>query len=160
MAAGMLSKGLLLRSSILHHRSFFLRHFSSNEKAELFEIDLDSSASSSASAINKMEEIIHTIIVQKSTPDWLPFLPGSSFWVPLPRHGSKRVSDFIEQLSNQLTPDEYLSLITGRGWPCVSFFFPDGEYASMDLDVKLKFPEQEEGELKVEVSIDPGHKRS
>ncbi|XP_022730412.1 uncharacterized protein LOC111285305 [Durio zibethinus] len=151
--APMLSKSLVLRRSILDHCPSFLRHFSS--KAELFEIDLDS-ASSSASAINKMEEIVHNIIVQKSTPDWLPFLPGSSFWVPLPRHGSKRVSDFIEQLTNQLTHDEYLSLTTGRGWPCISFF--DGDVASMD--VKVKFPEQEEGEVKVEVLIHSGDKSS
>ncbi|XVE71889.1 hypothetical protein DITRI_Ditri10aG0187900 [Diplodiscus trichospermus] len=117
--ARMLSKSVLLRGSILHRRSSFLRQFSS--KGELFEIELDSS-SSPASAINKMEEIIHRIIVQKSTPDWLPFLPGSSFWVPLPCHGSKRVSDFVEQLTNQLTPEEYLSLTTDRGWPCSYFF--------------------------------------
>ncbi|XWS70993.1 hypothetical protein CRYUN_Cryun03dG0098500 [Craigia yunnanensis] len=156
--ARMLSKSLLLRGSILHHRSSFLRHFSS--KGEPFEIDQDST-SSSASAIKQMEEIIHTIIVQKSTPDWLPFLPGSSFWVPLPRHGSKRISDFIEQLTNQLTHDEYLSLTTGRGWPCVSFFVPDGDHADVaSMDTNVIFSEQEEGEVKMEVLIDSGDKSS
>ncbi|MBA0817106.1 hypothetical protein Gohar_001694 [Gossypium harknessii] len=156
--ARMLPKTLLLRHSIFHHHSSFLRRFSS--KAELYEIDLDS-ASSSASAVNKMEEIIHSIIVQKSTPDWLPFLPGSSFWVPLPRQGSKRVSDFMDQLTNQLTPDEYLSLTTGRGWPCVNFFFSDGHYTDVtSMDVELKFPEQEEGEVKVEILIGSGDKTS
>lgn len=130
----MLSKSLFLRGSILHHhhhhhQSSFRRCFSS--KPELFEIDLDSP--SPASTIKKMEEIIHSIIIQKSTPDWLPFLPGSSFWVPLPSHGSKRVSDFIEIFTNQLTPDEHLSLTTGRGWPCLPFLIQDGEH-----------PEQEE----------------
>ncbi|KAK8619947.1 hypothetical protein V6N13_066442 [Hibiscus sabdariffa] len=142
----MLSKSLLLsRRSGLHHRPF-------SSKPELFEIVLDSS-SSPASAVNKMEELIHSILVQKCTPDWLPFLPGSSFWVPLPRHGSKRVSDFIDRLTNQLTPDEYLSLTTGRGWPCASFLFSDGEYT----DVKLKHPEQEEEEE--EVKHDSSHLR-
>ncbi|GMI84211.1 hypothetical protein like AT2G19180 [Hibiscus trionum] len=149
--ARMLSKTLLPSGSVLHHRSSFLRRFSS--KPELFEIVLDST-SSSDSTINKMEEIIHAIIVQKSTPDWLPFLPGSSFWVPLPHRGSKPVSHFIDQLTNQLTPDEYLSLTTGRGWPCASFFVSDGEYT----DAKLKNPEQEEEddeeEVKVEILID------
>ncbi|MBA0786285.1 hypothetical protein Gotri_026476 [Gossypium trilobum] len=132
----------------------------SSYKAELYEIDLDS-ASSSASAVNKMEEIIHSIIVQKSTPDWLPFLPGSSFWVPLPRQGSKRVSNFMDQLTNQLTPDEYLSLTTGRGWPCVNFFVSDGHYTDVtSMDVELKFPEQEEGEVKVEILIGSGDETS
>ncbi|KAE8677182.1 ENTH/ANTH/VHS superfamily protein [Hibiscus syriacus] len=147
-----LSRTLLLSRSVLHHRSSFIRRFSS--KPELFEIDLDS-ASSSASAINKMEEIIHAIVVQRSTPDWLPFFPGSSFWVPLPRHGSKRVSDIIDQLTNQLTPDEYLSLTTGRGWPCSSFFVSDGEHTDVSsMDVKLKNPEQQEEEEEVEISSD------
>ncbi|XVE71887.1 hypothetical protein DITRI_Ditri10aG0187900 [Diplodiscus trichospermus] len=156
--ARMLSKSVLLRGSILHRRSSFLRQFSS--KGELFEIELDSS-SSPASAINKMEEIIHRIIVQKSTPDWLPFLPGSSFWVPLPCHGSKRVSDFVEQLTNQLTPEEYLSLTTDRGWPCSYFFALDGNCADVaSMDANVEFPEQQEGEVKVEVLIDSGDKSS
>ncbi|XP_021276439.1 uncharacterized protein LOC110410862 [Herrania umbratica] len=157
--ARMLSKSPVLRGSILHHHlSSFLRHFSS--KAKLIEIDLDSS-SSTASAINKMEEMFHAIMVQKSTPDWLPFLPGSSFWVPLPPKGSKRVADVIEQLSNQLTREEFLSLTTGRGWPCFSFFIRAGEYADVAImDVKVEFPQQAEGEVKVEVLIDSGDKSS
>ncbi|KAK7329746.1 hypothetical protein VNO77_23923 [Canavalia gladiata] len=31
-----------------------------------------------------LEEHVHRITVKKATPDWLPFLPGSSFWVPPP----------------------------------------------------------------------------
>ncbi|XVF47622.1 hypothetical protein PTKIN_Ptkin03bG0124800 [Pterospermum kingtungense] len=147
--ARMLAKSQLLRGSILlhHHRSSFLRHLSS--KPEVFEIDLDSASSSPASAIKKMEEIIHSLIIQKSAPDWLPFLPGSSFWVPLPSHGSNRVSDFIDLLTNQLTPDEYLSLTTGRGWPCLPFFLQDGA---------VNFLEQEEGEVKWQILIDSSHK--
>ncbi|EOY32031.1 hypothetical protein QUC31_019576 [Theobroma cacao] len=157
--ARMLSKSAALRGAILHHhRASFLCHFSS--KAKLIEIDLDSS-SSTASAINKMEEMFHAIMVHKSTPNWLPFLPDSSFWVPLPPKGSKRVADVIEQLSNQLTREESLSLTTGRGWPCLSFFIRDGEYADVArMDVKVEFPQQAEGEVKVEVLIDSGDKSS
>ncbi|OMO61135.1 hypothetical protein CCACVL1_23723 [Corchorus capsularis] len=108
-----------------------------------------------------MEEIIQSIIVQKSTPLWLPFLPGSSFWVPLPAHGSKRVSNFIEKLTNQLSAEESLSLTTGRGWPSSSFFIPDGDSEDVaGVDVEVKFSEPEEGEVKVEVLIDSGKKSS
>ncbi|KAL4339428.1 hypothetical protein GQ457_08G000120 [Hibiscus cannabinus] len=78
-------------------------------------------------------------------PRLAPFPPGLLLLGPSASHGSKRVSDFIDRLTNQLTPDEYLSLTTGRGWPCASFLFSDGEYT----DVKLKHPEQEEEEEEV-----------
>ncbi|XP_027330747.1 uncharacterized protein LOC113846544 [Abrus precatorius] len=34
--------------------------------------------------VKLLEEHHHRITVKKATPDWLPFLPGSSFWVPPP----------------------------------------------------------------------------
>lgn len=103
------------------HRSF---------KAQVIEIDLESSSASPTSsggdseadrlAIKKLEEIVRSIIVQKATPDWLPFMPGWSFWVPPPRRPNTIV-DWMSKLSNQLTEEEMLSLTTVRGWPCSSF---------------------------------------
>lgn len=113
------------------HRSF------SSGQAQLIEIDLDptssgSSSSSSSSfsdddgefaalAMKKLDELIHRIIVQKSTPDWLPFVPGSSFWVP-PRLGTSKFIDLVGKLAGQLNQEESLSLTSLRGWPCPSFF--------------------------------------
>ncbi|TKY54529.1 hypothetical protein E2542_SST18939 [Spatholobus suberectus] len=34
--------------------------------------------------VKLLEEHVRRIMVKKATPDWLPFLPGSSFWVPPP----------------------------------------------------------------------------
>ncbi|XP_047249545.1 uncharacterized protein LOC107877881 isoform X1 [Capsicum annuum] len=53
---------------------------------QLIEIDLDcSSSGESDGGIRKLEEVIHSVIVRRSAPDWLPFLPGSSYWVPPPQ---------------------------------------------------------------------------
>ncbi|OIS97021.1 PREDICTED: uncharacterized protein LOC109234353 [Nicotiana attenuata] len=49
---------------------------------QLIEIDLDSSSIGSEGGIRKLEEVIHSVIVRRSAPDWLPFLPGYSYWVP------------------------------------------------------------------------------
>jgi len=34
--------------------------------------------------VKLLEDHAHRVMVMKATPDWLPFLPGSSFWVPPP----------------------------------------------------------------------------
>uniref|UniRef100_A0A0R0GVJ7 Uncharacterized protein n=1 Tax=Glycine max TaxID=3847 RepID=A0A0R0GVJ7_SOYBN len=38
----------------------------------------------SSEATKLLEEHVQRVMVKKATPDWLPFLPGSSFWVPPP----------------------------------------------------------------------------
>ncbi|RDX76850.1 hypothetical protein CR513_43114, partial [Mucuna pruriens] len=43
--------------------------------------------------VKLLEEHVHHIMVKKATPDWLPFLPGSSYWVPPPP------SPFLHKLS-------------------------------------------------------------
>lgn len=95
---------------------------------QLIEVDLDSTLSSSpdgseseALLIRKLDDVVHRIIVLKSTPDWLPFVPGSSFWVP-PRPNPATFVDVVGSLANQLSDEETLALATGRGWPCFRFF--------------------------------------
>ncbi|EPS72062.1 hypothetical protein M569_02702, partial [Genlisea aurea] len=67
----------------------------------LIELDPDAAASSSlndstdssagviAIGISRLEDAIHGIIVRRAAPDWLPFLPGFSYWMPRrrSRHG-------------------------------------------------------------------------
>ena len=75
---------LILKSSTntnTHSRLFF---------SSSIEIDHLGDAMSSSSSdgefkaltLKRLDDLIHSIIVQKSTPDWLPFILGSSFWVP------------------------------------------------------------------------------
>ncbi|XP_062165499.1 uncharacterized protein LOC133872013 [Alnus glutinosa] len=145
------------------HRSF------SSSSARLIEIDLDASSSSSSSSssstsqsdegdgdsesllLKKLDDLIHRIMVQKSTPDWLPFVPGSSFWVP-PRPGTSKVLDLVGRLADQLGHEEPLSLTSSRGWPCSSFFLHGNESTnSSKVDLGVNEPAEVEVEIEVKV---------
>ncbi|KAI4344460.1 hypothetical protein L6164_011685 [Bauhinia variegata] len=131
------------------------RHRSSQpSKPQFLEIDLTSSSSPSAAleddghelALKKFDDLLRRILVQKATPDWLPFSPGSSFWVP-PLPTPSEVIDLAEKLSNELSDEESLSGSNFRGWPCSNFFLKD----LVDADVEVNDPEKME--VKVEVKV-------
>lgn len=82
------------------------------------------SSDSETLAVQSIEDAIHRIIERRSAPDWLPFVPGSSYWVP-PRKPSYGIADLVEKLANSLTDEEVMSLATTRGWPSSSFFVND-----------------------------------
>ncbi|XP_052175686.1 uncharacterized protein LOC127790295 isoform X3 [Diospyros lotus] len=77
-----------------------------------------------ALAVQRIEDAIHRIIVRRSAPDWLPFVPGSSYWVP-PRRRSYGIADLVEKLADTLSDEEVMSLATARGWPSSAFFLSD-----------------------------------
>lgn len=114
--------------------------------SHIIEIDLDSSTHSSPSdpdsaatselisgGIHRLEDVIHTVIVRRSAPDWLPFLPGYSYWVP-PRHLTVRhphnIVEVIGKISEAktgpslLSDDELMAVTSARGWPSSNYFFP------------------------------------
>lgn len=72
--------------------------------------------------LSKLEDAIHRIIVRRSAPDWLPFLPGSSYWVPPPKSQFYGVAQLVEKLANPLTPEQSMSTSTVRGWPSSDYF--------------------------------------
>ncbi|KAF5742903.1 hypothetical protein HS088_TW09G00965 [Tripterygium wilfordii] len=139
-----------------------IRHTSS--KAQMIEVELDSSSSpvssSSSSysdgrgldfslAVQKMEDLIQVLLVQKSTPNWLPFIPGSSFWVP--PHSPTIAPDLIIKLVDQLTEDEIRAVTTLRGWPSSSYFIPEVEAevleeANTDLEMQLNTSQSKDTE--------------
>nr|CAB3482513.1 unnamed protein product [Digitaria exilis] len=131
-------------------------------KVEVIEIDLtedDAAAGSSHGSpasspsvevvgIRRLEEAIHGVMVRRATPDWLPFVPGGSFWVPPLRHphgvaelvsriaaagsaegyaGAAGSAVEVVELDAPLTEEEVLSFTTARGWPSASYFV-DGEH--------------------------------
>ncbi|VFQ83704.1 unnamed protein product [Cuscuta campestris] len=81
-----------------------------------------------AIAVQRIEDAIHRIIVLKSAPDWLPFVPGASYWVP-PRRGSYGIAKIVHKLSNSLSEEEVMSLTSDRGWPSSSFYVDEKEAA-------------------------------
>ncbi|GFP84368.1 hypothetical protein PHJA_000580600 [Phtheirospermum japonicum] len=129
-----------------HHR----HRSSKTHHAQLIELDLESSSSSQPDSpeaaaelinvgIKRIEEAIHSILVRRAAPDWLPFLPGHSYWVP-PRGSSMRghpASNMIEVIGRLasdgatrnrglqgefLSEDEQMSLSSAKGWPSSAVF--------------------------------------
>lgn len=145
------SPALILKSSInthTHSRLFF---------SSSIEIDhLGGAASSSdgefeALALKRLDDLIHGIIVQKSTPDWLPFVPGSSFWVP-PR---PNFLDLVTNLSHHHPPPPHsLSFSTSRGWPCSSTFFLLNHHEEGSAQPNEDLESKESAETEMEVDID------
>ncbi|XP_052165854.1 uncharacterized protein LOC127782623 [Oryza glaberrima] len=124
-------------------------------KVEVIEIDLaedDDAASTSGPAsspasvevvgVRRLEEAIHGVMVRRAAPDWLPFVPGGSFWVP-PMRRPHGVADLVGRIAAAaggdaevvagglayepevyapMTEEEALSFSTARGWPSASYF--------------------------------------
>uniref|UniRef100_A0A7N0ZZR0 Uncharacterized protein n=1 Tax=Kalanchoe fedtschenkoi TaxID=63787 RepID=A0A7N0ZZR0_KALFE len=70
------------------------------------------------------EDLIHGMIVQRCEPAWLPFVPGSSFWVPpRPQSGTfVRAVEKFSEVTHSLSDEETMALTTMRGWPSSAFF--------------------------------------
>lgn len=104
--------------------------------------ELESDLKAARDMVKKMEEGIQLLLVQKATPDWIPFVPGTSFWVP-PREGPHRgrrrrrreMADVIRQLDVLATPDEKLPQFMNSRWPCREFFTDQG---SLDTLIGLQ----------------------
>ncbi|XP_061361971.1 uncharacterized protein LOC133305746 [Gastrolobium bilobum] len=127
------------------------RHRSSQPtKPKLVHVDLDGEYEVT---LKLFDDLIQRILVKKATPDWLPFVPGSSFWVP-PRASPSNVVDLVHKLtvSDQLSDEESLSVATLRGWPSSNFFIKGNESAQGgDSGLEINIPEGMEGTVKVKV---------
>ncbi|KAL3640233.1 hypothetical protein CASFOL_015201 [Castilleja foliolosa] len=164
-----LSQSLLHRSSphypapalVNHHR----HQSSKSRRAQLNDLtEIDQASSSSADpgrdisadtialGMKRIEDAIHNIIVRRAAPDWIPFLPGYSYWVP-PRASSVRRSgaasesmvDVIGKFSalrvkrNQRVPfdllseDENMSFSSTKGWPASSFYIEEMGLVATEL---------------------------
>lgn len=121
----------------------------------IIEIDLDSSTHSSpldpdstttsefiSGGIHRLEDVIHTVIVRRSAPDWLPFLPGYSYWVPprhLTVHHPHNIVEVIGKISaaktspSLLSDDELMAVTSARGWPSSNYFFPGINWTDFSL---------------------------
>uniref|UniRef100_A0A5B7B896 Uncharacterized protein n=1 Tax=Davidia involucrata TaxID=16924 RepID=A0A5B7B896_DAVIN len=140
------SKSLPLGLSprILSHRS----RSNQSGKAQLIEFDLESDGDGEVLGIRKLEEVIHSIIVKRSAPDWLPFIPGSSYWVP-PRRRSYNGAVF-GNLANPLTEDEAMSFTTSRGWPSSAYIIEGSDASAhpipMEVEIEMEVKHQKTSE--------------
>ncbi|XVF74947.1 hypothetical protein PTKIN_Ptkin13bG0150500 [Pterospermum kingtungense] len=103
-------------------------------------------SSDSDPLLRKLEDAIHRIIVRRSAPDWLPFLPGSSYWVPPSTAQSHGLAQLVEKLANPLTPEESLSTTTVRGWPSSDYFIKGGSPHPVEVDMTSNTSSKSEDE--------------
>ncbi|KAI3873117.1 hypothetical protein MKX03_031493 [Papaver bracteatum] len=103
----------------------------SERGGSLIEVNLETDGENEIIGMKRLEDAIYGIIVRRSAPDWLPFSPGSSYWVP-PKKRPQGFAELIGKLANPLSEDETLSLNTARGWPSTSFFI-DGSSSPHSL---------------------------
>lgn len=105
---------------------------------EIGEVEVEDAEADFIGNIRKIDDVIHGIVVRGSAPCWLPFRPGSSYWVPPKRKGQTRgLERLIGRLSNPMNKEEMMSLTTIRGWPSSSFFIGDGPGIGTSLTSKL-----------------------
>ncbi|KAI3990292.1 hypothetical protein MKX01_037631 [Papaver californicum] len=107
------------------------RSSKSDGGGSLIEVNLETDSENEIVGIRRLEDAIYGIIVRRSAPDWLPFSPGSSYWVP-PKKRPQGFAELIGKLANPLSEDETLSLTNARGWPSTSFFI-DGSASPRSL---------------------------
>lgn len=112
-------------------------------KVEFVEIELTEESPSSSSGgggtgdpatvqakkgMRRLEDAIHMVLVRRAAPDWLPFVPGASYWVP-PMPRPLGVADLLagsvhtaERGAAAMTKEEALSFTSVRGWPSAAYF--------------------------------------
>ncbi|KAL1545964.1 hypothetical protein AAHA92_22629 [Salvia divinorum] len=130
MAMSRILSQSLARASLAPSNALITHHRYRSTKpgrAHLIEVDLDSdspdpSASEAVSlGVKRLQDAIHSIIVRRAAPDWLPFLPGHSYWVP-PRAASARYTTEPTKTHQLLSEDEQMSLLSAQGWPSSTYF--------------------------------------
>ncbi|CAH8381313.1 unnamed protein product [Eruca vesicaria subsp. sativa] len=86
--------------------------------------ETETSSPSSDPLIQKLEDAVHRIFVRRAAPDWLPFVPGASYYVPPPGSGSQThgIAQLVAKLANPLTDEETLSTNSSHGWPSSDYF--------------------------------------
>ncbi|KAF5804838.1 hypothetical protein HanRHA438_Chr05g0211681 [Helianthus annuus] len=122
------------------------RFSSRSGESQLIEVEVESDGDVEVLGLRKLEDVIHNIIVRQSAPDWLPFVPGSSYWVPPRRHRpqSDALLQVFKGLTIPLTEDESMSLSSSRGWPSSAYFI-QGTSPVHPVEVKVDKNEDEEG---------------
>lgn len=120
----------------------FCRSRALSDKVDFVEIDLSEESPSPSSGggdagdsatvqaqmgSRRLEDAIHGVLVRRAAPEWLPFVPGASYWVPpLPRPlgvaNLLGAALYTAKGDAAMTEEEALSFTTVRGWPSSAYF--------------------------------------
>ncbi|XP_042422748.1 uncharacterized protein LOC122010322 isoform X2 [Zingiber officinale] len=118
---------VLFRDRFPFHRLIAIR---GRSRARIIEVDLAAAEEAGevegevdvdVLSLRHLENAVHAISVRRAAPDWLPFVPGSSYWVPAPRRVGG-VADVVRKLANPLTKEETMSLTSIGRWPSSAYF--------------------------------------
>ncbi|XP_022956126.1 uncharacterized protein LOC111457911 isoform X1 [Cucurbita moschata] len=131
----------LLRPRLSPLQSLGRRTFSSSPDNDLTDL---SESPSSDPLLRNLEDAIQRILVRRSAPDWLPFVPGASYWVPLPSTSHlPPIANLLHNFANPLSPEQSLSTTTVRGWPSSHFFIQGAHLPSLEPEVETNSAECE-----------------
>ncbi|KAG6581762.1 hypothetical protein SDJN03_21764, partial [Cucurbita argyrosperma subsp. sororia] len=131
----------LLRPRLSPLQSLDRRTFSSSPDNDLTDL---SESPSSDPLLRNLEDAIQRILVRRSAPDWLPFVPGASYWVPLPSTSHlPPIANLLHNFANPLSPEQSLSTTTVRGWPSSHFFIQGAHLPSLEPEVETNSAESD-----------------
>ncbi|KAK3134281.1 hypothetical protein QOZ80_6AG0547220 [Eleusine coracana subsp. coracana] len=117
--------------------------------AEVIEVEAPgpSTAADGAAMTQRLEEAIDGAMARMAEPDWAPFRPGTSYFVPPRPAGAARGllallghggGMELAPLRRGLSVDEVRAVASSRGYPCSTYFidghFPDEVESSKHAD--------------------------
>ncbi|XP_028772005.1 uncharacterized protein LOC114729196 [Neltuma alba] len=110
------TKSMSPLSRLLPHRN------QSNQPSSSDVVDVDAASCNTDPLIRKLEDAIQCIIVRRSAPDWLPFYPGASYWVPPPSTPSNGLANLLHNLTDPPAQQDSPPLTSPGAWPSPSYF--------------------------------------
>ncbi|EFJ28885.1 hypothetical protein SELMODRAFT_440941 [Selaginella moellendorffii] len=92
-------------------------HFwSSSSEDSGIDVEAEASSTSSASTSSRKLPLVDEKKITQAAPDWLPLVPGSSYWVPSEEEKVKPVTVKLLNLSD----GKITACISPCGWPAFS----------------------------------------
>ncbi|GMH16070.1 hypothetical protein Nepgr_017911 [Nepenthes gracilis] len=116
-----------------------------SEKSSQIGLELGSDTDMDRISIQKLQDAVHWIIIKRAQPDWLPFVPGASYWVP-PKSKARGFTDVISKLSVSIIKDEVISFNTNHGWPLSEYYFEGASQSPLEIEMSCKQTSQSEDE--------------
>ncbi|XP_054780289.1 uncharacterized protein LOC129296281 [Prosopis cineraria] len=120
--------------------------YQSHQPSDLADADSASSSSNTDPHIRKLEDAIHCIMVRRSAPDWLPFYPGASYWVPPPSTPSNGLAYLLHNLTDPLAHHDSSSLASPGAWPSPSYFIQGAAPHPTEIEATSNCNSQSEDE--------------